>query len=96
MNSDLPRETKASWTVPSYFSITFEYIHVNHIVNHFVVKLCEAIPGLHAFTGCDYTPAFSGRGKTKTLKNTKESIEVQEAFVSYRGRRAGQRGAVRI
>ena len=61
---------------------SLEYIHINHIVNHLGVKTCEAWPGLHAFTGCDYTPAFSGRGKIKPYKLMRQSVEFQEAFIS--------------
>ena len=30
--------------------------------------MCQALPGLHAFTGCDSTSAFSGRGKKGAFK----------------------------
>lgn len=29
--------------------------------------LCDALPGLHAFTSCDSTSAFSGKGKKTAL-----------------------------
>ena len=31
-------------------------------------EFCEALIGLHAFTGCDSVGSFSGKGKTKPLK----------------------------
>ena len=36
----------------------------------------------HAFTGCDYTPAFSGRGKTRPLKILQQCEDIQQAFIS--------------
>ena len=30
-------------------------------------EVCAALPGFHAFTGCDTTSAFSGRGKKAAL-----------------------------
>ena len=47
---------------------SLEYIHVNHIVSVLGLQLAEALPGLHDFTGYDYGPAFSGRGKSRPLK----------------------------
>ena len=61
---------------------SLQYIHINQIINEYGITLCEALPGLHAFTGCDYTPAFSRRGKVKPLRVLKKSIPHQQAFVS--------------
>lgn len=41
---------------------------------------CRVLPGLHAFTGCDYKPAFYGKGKIKAWKILKKSLETQKAF----------------
>ena len=47
------------------------YIDVNSIRNHLESKqknLAIALPGLHAFTGCDFTEAFNRKGKVKGLE----------------------------
>ena len=43
-----------------------------------------ALPGLHAFTGCDYGPAFSGRGRSCPLKLLQKCEDVQKAFASLK------------
>ena len=58
------------------------YVHVNHLIDHFDQRFCEALPGLHALTGSDYTPAFSGRGKVKLMKILQNSVDFQDAFFS--------------
>lgn len=32
------------------------------------IKLCQSLPAFHAFTGCDYTAAFSNKGKVKPFQ----------------------------
>ena len=32
------------------------------------IEICEALPGLHAFTGCDSVSTFSGKGKQSAVK----------------------------
>jgi len=41
---------------------------------------CSALLGLHAFSGCDSTSAFRGKGKIKPIKILLKSAEFQEAF----------------
>ena len=45
------------------------YVHVNSIINFLGMELSEAMLGFHNFTGCDFTPAFSGKGKIKTTED---------------------------
>lgn len=45
-------------------------------------SLSNAIPAFHAFTGCDYSPAFSRKAKTRPLSILEKSREFQEAFSS--------------
>ena len=40
------------------------------------------MPGFHSFTGCDYTPAFSGRGKLRPLNILQQHKDIQQAFIS--------------
>lgn len=42
--------------------------------------LCEAVCGLHAFTGCDSVSCFRGKGKIKPLVLMQESQEFTRAF----------------
>ena len=39
------------------------YISLSSVAARLGNGVCQALPGLHAFTGCDSTDAFSGRGK---------------------------------
>lgn len=42
--------------------------------------VCDALIGMHAFTGCDTVSAFAGRGKMTALKQMKSDKKKQEAF----------------
>ena len=42
--------------------------------------MCKALPGLHAFTGCDYTAALMRKGKVCMLAMVEKSKKFQEAF----------------
>ena len=42
--------------------------------------VCEALIGLHAFTGCDTVSAFAGKGKVKALKMVKADDDAREVF----------------
>ena len=44
------------------------YLEITAISNATGRSVCNALPGLHAFTGSDSTSAFSGRGKKSPLK----------------------------
>ena len=39
-----------------------------------------ALPGLHAFTGCDFTASFLRKGKVKPYDIVESSKEFQETF----------------
>ena len=43
-------------------------INISDITEEFTQEWCTALLGLHAYTGCDSTSAFKGRGKIKPLK----------------------------
>ena len=58
------------------------YVHVNSVINFLGMELSEAMPGFHSFTGCDYTPAFSGRGKLGPPKILQQHKDIQQAFIS--------------
>ena len=48
------------------------YDITSHTLEH---DICEALPGLHSFSGCDTTSSFSGIGKTKCLTAMKTQEE---------------------
>ena len=43
-------------------------INISSIVEKLGKEVCKALPGLHAFTGCDTVSSFSGRGKKKAVQ----------------------------
>ena len=44
--------------------------------------MLPALPGFHAFTGCNYNPAFFKKDKQRLFKRLKKKEEVQKAIAS--------------
>ena len=44
-------------------------------------KVCKALVGMHAFTGCDTVSAFGGKGKLRALQILKGNEEIQDYFI---------------
>ena len=42
--------------------------------------VCEALIGMHPFTGCDTVSAFGGQGKMKALKLLDANVRYRNAF----------------
>lgn len=42
--------------------------------------MCRALPGFHAYTGCDYTASFYRKGKVKPFKELEKNLQVQHVF----------------
>ena len=57
-------------------------IDVNALHKLLGLDLCKALPGFHAFTGCDYNPAFFRKGKQRPFKILRDKNEFQKAFGS--------------
>ena len=57
-------------------------IDVNALHKLLGLDLCKALLGFHAFTGCDYNPAFFRRGKQRLFKILNKKEEFQKAFAS--------------
>ena len=55
------------------------YINVNGLRDNIGKKTCQALPALHAFTGCDYTVSMHEKGTFKHL--TLYIWEHMDAFV---------------
>ncbi|KZR97548.1 Uncharacterized protein APZ42_007508, partial [Daphnia magna] len=47
---------------------TLRFIDITTLSLKLGPALCKALPGFHAFTGSDYTPAFSYKGKVRPLQ----------------------------
>ena len=55
-------------------------IDISQIKCALSVPTSVAIPGLHAFTGCDSVSSFSGKGKLSVFKLMKKDEEYRKAF----------------
>ncbi|KAL2098309.1 hypothetical protein ACEWY4_007516 [Coilia grayii] len=58
------------------------YINISKLAQCLGEDLCDALIGMHAFTGCDSTSAFADQGKLKALKLVKGSKTFQDSFKS--------------
>ena len=58
------------------------YINISAIATEIGPQLCSALPGFHAFTGCDYTAFFIRKGKKRPLKIAEGNDSFLNAFTS--------------
>lgn len=56
------------------------YLDINKLHQSLGDGICNALVGMHAFTGCDTVSAFAGRGKLRALKLITRSEHYQEVF----------------
>lgn len=56
------------------------YVDVSKLYMKLGISLSRALPGFHAFTGCDYNPSFFRKGKNKPFKLLKSFEDYQRAF----------------
>ena len=56
-------------------------VDITEVAAKIVTSACQALLGMHAFTGCDTVRAFAGRGKAKALKLLTNSKEHQDMFL---------------
>ena len=56
------------------------YIDITKVAKALGRSLCDALIGMHAYTGCDTISAFSGRGKPGALKILLSNIRFQQGF----------------
>ena len=64
---------------------TLRYINFSAISAKLGPQLSNALPGFHAFTGCDYCPAFARKGKIAPLKILENNVSFQRAFSYFGG-----------
>ena len=58
-----------------------QFIDITKLVSALGNDKCQALVGLHAFTGCDTTSAFTGKGKIQPLKLL-DTPHLEEAMVN--------------
>lgn len=63
-----------------YTKNSLRYISINQLFQHCGESLCRALPGYHAFTGCDYTASFNRKGKVRPLKLLEKNDGAQEVL----------------
>lgn len=56
------------------------YIDVSKVAKTIGHSTCTALPGMHAYTGCDTVSSFSGRGKLSALKILQSDKKFQKGF----------------
>ena len=56
------------------------YVNISQLVGSLGSNLCKALPGLHAYTGCDTVSAFAGRGKLSALNLLQKNNDFCETF----------------
>ncbi|KAJ0182027.1 hypothetical protein K1T71_002749 [Dendrolimus kikuchii] len=59
-----------------------KYIDITKIYRELGELLAESLIGFHAFTGCDFNPAFFNKGKKRPFTLLKNNTEYQQAFAT--------------
>ena len=57
-------------------------INITQISNHYTQAVCNALLGVHGFTGCDSTSCFKGKGKVRPMKLVLKSPSLCSVFGS--------------
>ncbi|KAL8602622.1 hypothetical protein ACOMHN_021969 [Nucella lapillus] len=57
-----------------------QLIDVSHLASTLGPAVCNALIGMHAYTGCDSVSSFAGKGKLTALKILMSDQAVQKAF----------------
>ena len=58
-------------------------VNLTHLAAQFGTMKCKALLGLHAFTHCDSTSAFKGKGKAQLTKSRSENVLIT-SFLGYK------------
>ncbi|CAH2102426.1 unnamed protein product [Euphydryas editha] len=59
------------------------FIDVSKLYIQLGPLLAKSLIGFHAFTGCDFNPAFFNRGRKKPFTLLKNNVEFQQAFAAF-------------
>ena len=78
--SSLDQEVNTWLEVGLYTKITLRYKSVNQLSMKLGDVFCRSLPAYHAFTGCDYTAAFSRKGKVQPFKLLEKNRNIQDLF----------------
>ena len=57
-----------------------QFIDIKKLSEALGTAVCEALVGMHAFTGCDTVSAFAGRGKINAFNQMKSNKTYQAAY----------------
>ena len=57
-------------------------LNLTHLARDLTPQFCSALLSVHAFTGCDSTSAFKGKGKVKALKLLQQRLKFVPVFES--------------
>lgn len=57
-----------------------KFVDINALAKKIGPALASALPALHAFTGCDFTPCFSRKGKINPMTILANNTSICEAF----------------
>ena len=56
-------------------------VDVRKVAGSLGISTCRALLGMHAYTGCDTTSAFAGKGKSSSLTLLTTDRDVTEMFL---------------
>ena len=56
------------------------YLDIRNLTNAIGRDMCQALLGMHAFTGCDTVSAFFGKGKAKALRILQTDSNYRDTF----------------
>ena len=56
------------------------FVNITKVGQAIGPAMCAALPGLHSFSGCDFTSAFARKGKIRPLEMTMKCPSFQLAF----------------
>ena len=59
---------------------TRRYINISQLTHKLDSNVLKALPGIHAFTGCDYTASFLNKGKVKSLEKMLKNDSIIRFF----------------
>jgi len=60
-----------------------KYVNINDVHNLLGNDVCQALLGMHAFTGCDSVSCFAGKGKLSALKLLRKHKEYRDLFNQF-------------
>ena len=53
------------------------FVHLSRLAHALGTEICNSLPGYHAFTGCDTTSAFYGKGKKRSFETLIKDRTIQ-------------------